>query len=238
MSDRTFAARSVTFGLIPGAGGDAWYWHRVVPELEARGHRAVPIDLPAEDDTAGLADYVEVIVEALADVESVAIVAQSMGGLAAPLVCERRPVDLLVLVNAMIPSPNETGAAWWEATGQPAARARHAEAEGRTTSDGVDPMEDFLHDLPADVLAEALERGQPAQSGAPFADPVPLTAWPEVPTRVIAGRDDRFFPATFQRDLAQQRLGIVPEEIPGGHLLALANPIGLAERLHAAWSAA
>ena len=237
MRDATASARPVTFGLIPGAGGDAWYWHRVVPELEARGHRAVPIDLPAEDDTAGLADYVEVVVEALADAAPVALVAQSMGGLAAPLVCERRPVDLLVLVNAMIPSPNESGGAWWEVTGQAAARARHAEAEGRTPPDGVDPMEDFLHDLPPDVLTEALQRGQPAQSGTPFADPVPLAGWPEVPTRVIAGRHDRFFPATFQRDLAQQRLGLVPDVIPGGHLLALANPTGLAERLHAAWSA-
>lgn len=97
-------------------------------------------------------------------------------------------------------------------------------------------MEDFLHDLPDHVLDEALRRGEPRQSATPFADPFPLDRWPDVPTRVIAGRDDRFFPATFQRGVAQQRLGITPEEIPGGHLLALANPEGLAERLHAAWS--
>ena len=35
-----------TFVLIPGAGGLAWEWHRLGPELEARGHAAVPIDLP------------------------------------------------------------------------------------------------------------------------------------------------------------------------------------------------
>jgi hypothetical protein len=29
-----------TFVLIPGAGGAAWYWHRVVPELRARGLEA------------------------------------------------------------------------------------------------------------------------------------------------------------------------------------------------------
>jgi pimeloyl-ACP methyl ester carboxylesterase len=225
----------VTFGLIPGAGGDAWYWHRLALELEARGHHAAPVDLPAEDDAAGLADYADVIVEALADEDPVAIVAQSMGGLVAPLVCERRPVEFIVLVNAMIPKPGETGAEWWAATGQPAARERYAVAEGRTPPDGVDPMEDFLHDLSPDVLAEALERGQPAQSSAPFADPCPLTAWPDVPTRVIAGSDDRFFPADFQRHVARQRLGIISEQVPGGHLLALANPEGLAERLHAAW---
>lgn len=231
------ATPPVTFGLIPGAGGDAWYWHRLVPELEDRGHRVVPIDLPAEDDTAGLTDYVEVAVETLGDADPVALVAQSMGGLAAPLVCERRPVALVVLVNAMIPAPGQTGHEWWTATGQPEARAQHAAAQGRTPPDGIDPMEDFLHDLPPDVLADALRRGQPDQSSAPFDTPHPLTAWPDVPTRIITGRDDRFFPAPFQRDLAQQRLGVDATEIPGGHLLALANPTGLAEQLHATWTA-
>ncbi|MDQ2679289.1 MAG: alpha/beta hydrolase, partial [Actinomycetota bacterium] len=36
-----------TYVLIPGAGGDAWYWHLVGPLLEAAGHRAVPVALPA-----------------------------------------------------------------------------------------------------------------------------------------------------------------------------------------------
>ena len=35
-----------TFVLIPGAGGVAWYWHRVVPLLTAAGHEAIPVDLP------------------------------------------------------------------------------------------------------------------------------------------------------------------------------------------------
>ena len=48
-----------TFVLIPGAGGLAWEWHRLGPELEARGHEAVPIDLPAGDDGSGLAEYAD-----------------------------------------------------------------------------------------------------------------------------------------------------------------------------------
>ncbi len=36
-----------TFVLIPGAGGDAWYWHLVVPELEAQGHHVVAVASPA-----------------------------------------------------------------------------------------------------------------------------------------------------------------------------------------------
>ena len=31
----------ITFILIPGAGGSAWYWHLVAPKLRQRGHEAV-----------------------------------------------------------------------------------------------------------------------------------------------------------------------------------------------------
>ena len=48
---------------------------------------------------------------------------------------------------------------------------------------------------------------------------------------MVSGRDDRLFPADFQRRLAQERLGVDPDEITGGHLVALSNPEGLAKLL-------
>jgi pimeloyl-ACP methyl ester carboxylesterase len=70
-----------------------------------------------------------------------------------------------------------------------------------------------------------------AQSGRPFEDPWPLPGWPDVPTRVLAGRDDRFFPIGFQRRVADERLGLPVDEVPGGHLVALSRPVELADRL-------
>src|SRR5262245_42482067 len=110
------------FVLIPGAGGAAWYWHRVVPERRAAGHEAVAVDLPAADETAGLPEYADAVAAAVGDHDDVVLVAQSMGGFTAPMVCARVPVDLLVLVNAMIPEPGETPGQWWDDTGSPAAR--------------------------------------------------------------------------------------------------------------------
>jgi pimeloyl-ACP methyl ester carboxylesterase len=49
-----------SFVLIPGAGGAAWYWHRVIPLLRDAGHDAVAVDLPADDETAGLPEYARV----------------------------------------------------------------------------------------------------------------------------------------------------------------------------------
>jgi pimeloyl-ACP methyl ester carboxylesterase len=62
---------------------------------------------------------------------------------------------------------------------------------------------------------------------------VGLAGWPDVPTRVVASRDDRLFPAEFQRRVATERLGITPDEVPGGHLVALGQPVALADRLEA-----
>ncbi len=99
------------------------------------------------------------------------VVAQSLGGFTAPLVCERVPVKLLVLVAPMIPAPGEAPADYWSNTGYA--------------------------------------------------------------TRVLLCRDDRLFPAPFLRRVAEERLGIVPDEIDGGHTPALSRARELADRLEA-----
>ena len=219
---------TTTFVLVPGAGGDTWYWHRLVAELERRGHRALPVELPAADDSAGLDAYADTVVEAIGDRSRVVLVAQSMGGLTAPLVCGRVPVGLLVLVNAMIPAPGETGGEWWSATGQDEAQAAHWAELGLPGE--LDEASTYFHDVPADVVAATKEQTF-AQSGRPFEDPWPLERWPDVPTRVVAGNDDRLFPLEFQRKLAAERLGLDVDVVPGGHCVALSRPVELADQL-------
>lgn len=220
-----------TFVLIPGAGSDSWYWHLVVPELEAAGHETIAVDLPCTDESAGLAEYTDIVVEAIGHREDVVLVAQSMGGLTAPLVAARVPaVRLIVLVAAMVPSPGETGSEWWDNTGSSQARREQAERDGRDIDREFDPVAEFLHDVPADVIEAGWDHVS-EQSEAPFATPWPLDAWPDVPTRFVLGRNDRFFPAEFQRRIVRERLGIEPDEIDTGHLPALAKPKELVELL-------
>ncbi|REE94844.1 alpha/beta fold hydrolase [Thermomonospora umbrina] len=218
--------------LIPGAGSGPWYWHRVVPELQALGHEVVTPDLPCEDDSAGFAEYADVVVEAVGDRTGLVLVAQSMGAYTAALVCERLPVDLMVLVAAMVPRPGESAGEWWDTTGQGRAMREKAERDGRVLSEEFDPLDVFLHDVPPDVVAESLRHAR-NQSGTPFEKPWPLDAWPSVPTRFLLCRDDRLFPADFQRRVVRERLGFTPDEMPGGHLPALAHPTELVERLEA-----
>jgi len=218
-----------TYVLIHGAGSDAWYWHLVDPELRAKGHDVVSVDLPVDDDTAGLAEYTDTVVDAIGDRTDLILVAQSMGGFTAPLVCERMPVDLMVLLAAMVPRPGEPPGEWWANTGQEQAMRERAEREGYVADSG-DPVTLFLHDVRPDVAAESAQHVR-AQSGTPFEKPWPLSAWPDVPTRFLLCRDDRFFPAEFQRRVVRERLGITPDEMDGGHLPALAHPKELVERL-------
>src|SRR6476659_4632698 len=96
-----------TFVLIPGAGSTSWYWHLVEPILRSDGHDTVAVDLPCDDDLAGLSEYTDAVVDAIGDRRDLVLVAQSMAGFTAPLVCDRVPVDQRVLVAAMVPLPYE-----------------------------------------------------------------------------------------------------------------------------------
>ncbi len=221
-----------TYVLIHGAGSDSWYWHLVVPELRARGHDVVAVDLPCDDDSAGLSEYADTVVDAIGDRTDLVVVAQSLGGFTAPLVCDRVPVSLLVLVAAMVPLPGEAPGDWWANTGHEQAKREQAERDGRATDEDDDVFTLFLHDLPPDLAAQAMTKGR-AQSGTPFERPWPLEAWPDVPTKFLLCRDDRFFPAEFMRRVVRERLGITPDEMDGGHLPALSRPKELADRLEA-----
>lgn len=217
-----------TYALIHGAG-DSWYWHLAVPELRSRGHEVVAPDLPS-DDSAGLSDYADTIVQAIGERRDVVVVAQSLGGFTGPLVCDRILVDLLVMVAAMVPVPGEPAADWWGNTGAEEARRAEDARAGRTSAE-FDPVVSFFHDVPPEVTAEGMSREQRGEPTTAWNDPWPLKAWPDVPTRFLLCRDDRFFPVAFMRRVVRERLGIVPDEIDGGHLPALANPKGLVDRL-------
>ena len=216
------------FVFVPGAGGAAWYWHRVVPELRARGHEAVAVDLPGADESAGLPEYAEAVAKAISDRHDVVLVAQSMGGFTAPVVCARIPVRLLVLVNAMIPLPGETPGAWWDNTGWEPARLAAARAGGYPAE--FDLATYFLHDVPAEVVATGEGHNFP-EADVAFGQPCAIERWPDVATRVLAGRDDRFFPLEFQRRIAGERLGTEVDSVPGGHLVALSRPAELTDQL-------
>lgn len=208
-----------TFVLIHGGGGSAWDWHLLAPELVGRGHDVVVPELPIGDASAGFAEFREAVVGAIGDRGDLVVVGHSYGAFTAPLIADRLPVRLIVLLAPMVPKPGERPGDWWDDTG-------HRVAEG------LSEEEQFYNGLPAEVVAEAAAHSR-AQVSVEWNEPWPLDAWPAVPTKVLIARDDQFFLADFQRRVAAERLGVAPDEIDGGHSVALSHPERLADRLTA-----
>ena len=172
----------MTYALIPGAGGSAWYWHRVNTSL-----------LPG----------------------AIAI--------------SRVPTASIVLVNPMVPVAGETPGQSWAATGHDQVFTE------------LDPVEDFFHDVPGRCGRRRYDRvshGSPTRrSGSRGLGPSPASGrcpQADVPTRVIQVSDDRLFPLEFQRRVVRSRLGLELEVMPGGHLMALSQPVELASRIRSA----
>jgi pimeloyl-ACP methyl ester carboxylesterase len=215
----------MTYVLIHGGGDVGASWDLLAGRLRALGHDVVAPDLPSEDESAGLAEYADAVAEAVGDRTGLVVVAQSLGGFTAGLVADRLPVELVILIAAMIPAPGERAGEWWERSGYLAAVRELGE---RDESDiGM-----FLHDVPPAIAEKALAQSRD-ESSRMFDDPWPLAAWPDVPTRYIVCRDDRFLPAAFARRHARERLGIEPDEIDGGHCPFLSRPDELVGRLEA-----
>ncbi len=201
----------MTYLLIPGGGGDPWDWHLVADRLRAHGHEVLSPRLPYDDARADLAAFERVLREAIGDRERVTVAAHSMGAFHAPLVADR--ADALLLVAPMVPLPGVSAADWPGPTDDEAPDAP------------FDLRETFLHDVSDELAAEAMTHwAGGGESEASFAEPWPLPAWPEVPTRALIGARDRLFPESFQRRRIAQDLGVEPEVVDSGHMPMLSRP--------------
>jgi pimeloyl-ACP methyl ester carboxylesterase len=106
-----------SFVLVHGSWHGAWCWYKVVPRLQALGHRVEAIDLPGRGrdwtdlGAITLEDYVERIGAAVerAD-EPVVLVAHSRGGIPASQAAERfsQRVERLVYLAAYLLADGET----------------------------------------------------------------------------------------------------------------------------------
>lgn len=203
-----------TFAIVHGAGDVGWSWHLVSASLEAKGHTVIAPDLPTDDESKDLTDWASAVVAALPSTSDVVVVGHSFGGLVAPLVAAQVNASALIFVTAMLPKPGETPGDWWARTGY--------------ADSGLEDQ--FWHDVPPDLAAEAQKRER-GVSDAAMAKPWPLDALPDVPTHFILCTEDRFFTPEFMRRVVADRLGVEPLELAAGHCAQLSKPQELATLL-------
>ena len=195
----------VSFILVPGAGGMASYWHRVVPLIRAAGHEAIAIDLPGDDRHAGLAAYADIIIRAIARTKrrcSRRSLASGLHRAACLRACARADARV-----RQCDDPQARRDSWRMvegATGAVEAREQ-LRARGGYAAD-FDQATYFLHDVPQDVLRTGPQQPR-EEAEIVFGEPCQFDRWPDIAVRALAGRDDRFFPIEFQRRVARERLG-------------------------------
>jgi pimeloyl-ACP methyl ester carboxylesterase len=107
-----------TYILIHGAGHGAWCWKKIVPVLEAKGYKAITLDLPSHgNDTAQLAqvtlddDAKKVADAANAVGGKVILVGHSSGGVVISQAAEllgTEKIDKLIYLDAFLPQNGES----------------------------------------------------------------------------------------------------------------------------------
>ena len=224
-----------TFALVHGAYHGAACWDLLLPELEARGHSAVTMDLPADDPDAGVDAYADAVIEALkGSGPDVVVVGHSMGGLTIPVVADRRPERRLVFLAALLNEPGRSGIE--VLAGYPDGSINPEMANsGIDNGDGTASMprdlaiDVFYHDCDPELASWAVSVLRP-QSWKIVSEPSPISAWPSVPQTYIACQDDRTLTVDFQRALATDR-GMELLELPGSHSPFLSRPAALADMI-------
>jgi pimeloyl-ACP methyl ester carboxylesterase len=109
-----------TFVLVHGAWHGGWCWNRLVPRLQAAGHRALTITLTGLGDRAHLCGpsvdlntHVTDVVSMLdmEDLDGVVLVGHSYGGLVISGAAERawKRIRRLVYLDALVPAHGQSG---------------------------------------------------------------------------------------------------------------------------------
>jgi pimeloyl-ACP methyl ester carboxylesterase len=219
------------FGFVHGVNHGAWCWDYLTPHLSTLGHECVTVDLPCEDPAAGIAVYADCVASALTTTDEVILVGHSLGGLTIPVVATSRPVRRLVYLCGAVPHP---GCSWMDQVGDfvqepPFMPVFHD--DGSTSIPAEAAIEVFYPDCAPELQRWAVARLR-RQAFAPMVEITPLERLPDVASSVIIAREDRILPVDYARQIAEERLGVTPIELDGGHSPFLARPQQLASELN------
>ncbi|HEX3299235.1 MAG TPA: alpha/beta hydrolase [Actinomycetota bacterium] len=223
-----------TYALLPGACHGPWCWTATIAALDERGHRAIAIDLPCDDVTAGFDRYVEVTRDALDGAgDDIVLVGHSLGAHTAVRASHLMPVAAVLFVCGVIP-PREgedtSGEPHLDADG--AFEGLELDADGRIFfPDPADAIRDFLPDVDEETAAWAAAQLKP-QSTTPHQHINDQVGPPSGLCASIVCTDDRVATAAWGRWAAHERLLDAPVvELPGSHSTFLSRPADLADAL-------
>lgn len=225
-----------SFVLVHGAWHGAWCWDFVAPELTARGHRAIAVELPCEDPDAGAEAYARAILAELPDDPDTVLVGHSLAGLSVPVAAELAPdrVRRIVLVAPLLPYPGRSLDATHHAEPDrlmPGLGAGQIAADdGSTVWQPQAAIATMYPDAPPDRATWAAGRLR-RQHWRISQETTPLRGWPRLPVGVIACAQDAVVNPDWVRRAARLRFGTEALVLAGDHSPFLSRPGELADLL-------
>jgi pimeloyl-ACP methyl ester carboxylesterase len=203
------------FILIHGGAHGGWCWDNLVPELEARGHRALAPDLPGMGDdpspisAATMPNWARFVADlARAQGEKVVLVGHSRGGPVIGETAELAPELFLgrVYLTALLLPPGRTTMNAFDAGPDP----QLMEGAGQTPDgaavifNGESARAAFYHRAPKALSDAAIARLCPDPI-APNVTPMTVTEerWGRLPRAFIECSDDQIMPLALQRRMQE-----------------------------------
>ena len=231
-----------TFLLVHGACTGGWCWEKVVPLLEAAGHKACAPDLPGlgDDQTppanVTLADNVDKLARLLDKMEEqVILVGHSLGGVTISQLAEarRRKLKALVYLCALLPTSGKTGREMTNLEPDAMFRlSRQVSPDGKTYTFARDKLPAlFYSDVSPEDRYRAMERLRP-QPLSISTTPVTLTEdrFGSVPRWYIECIFDYAIRIKLQREMVKMTpCKVITMEC--GHSPFFSNPEELVEHL-------
>jgi pimeloyl-ACP methyl ester carboxylesterase len=227
------------FVLVHGGGNGPWKWELLEPELVARGHSTLAVDMPVDRTDVGMDGYIDAVCEQMAagldSDRDVVLVGHSLAGHVIPYVANRHPVQALVFLCAALPGDYDPNDGADEGRPPPGLRADDPHGftlddQGRAVITDAAALNRNYHDCPPEVAARMIARRRPQSQS--FRTNIPeLDKWPDVRPFYIACVDDRTS-ARGKAARAADVLGVEPLQLPGGHSPMVSRPAALAELLH------
>lgn len=231
-----------TFLLVHGACTGGWCWEKVVPLLEAAGHKVCAPDLPGlgDDQTppanVTLADNVEKLARLLDKMEEqVILVGHSLGGVTISQLAEarRRKIKALVYLCALLPTSGKSGRDMTSLEPDAMFRlSRQVSPDGKTYTFARDKLPSlFYADVSPEDRYRAMQRLRP-QPLAISTTPVTLTAerFGSVSRWYIECIHDNAIRIALQRTMAKETPCKVLS-LESGHSPFFSNPEDLVEHL-------
>jgi pimeloyl-ACP methyl ester carboxylesterase len=210
--------------LIHGTTQSSAGWQRLRHALEARGCRAVAVDLPTDQPDLRAADYAELVQQQVGTDADVVVVAHSASGVLLPAIARALNARHQVWLAAWVP---DSDASLIEEVEQRADVAFAPDWIGKDpTTDPAVAARFLFHDCDEKTLEWALGTVRLFLPSATYAERVKLNSTPS--TYIVASYDRTLRP-DWQRRMARERLGIAPVEIAAGHCPHVSQPDQLAE---------